>query len=163
MIEMVRSLTSRAARERAGFEPCERRWRSLQAVRDLASQRRETQANLDEKALSAGDREFTPVEQSRAEFGRPPVATARLRRRVHRFSRSREVVRHKGQSAKKAGGGDERVRQAHGETTRPKLAHDLARAFGRSAIDGMSFQRAEERPRPFLLASAHALFDLGPG
>jgi hypothetical protein len=51
-----------------------------------------------------------------------------------------DVVRHEGQSAENAGGGDEGVRQADRESTCSKLAHDLARAFGRSAIDGMSFQ-----------------------
>ena len=39
---VLRRYRSRCAAERAGFEPCGRRWQNLQAVRGLASQRLET-------------------------------------------------------------------------------------------------------------------------
>ena len=51
--------------EREGFEPFERRWQNLQAVRDFAHQRLEIWLEMIRIALSAGARESTPVESGR--------------------------------------------------------------------------------------------------
>jgi hypothetical protein len=88
-----------ALAEREGFESSGWRWRNLQAVRDLASQRLETRANFDEIALSAGARESTGGEWCRAENGQRTGIRDELRvigsasdgdaRHCHRSSRRR--------------------------------------------------------------------------
>jgi hypothetical protein len=61
--------TSLKVAGRTGLEPSERCWRNLHAVRGLASQQREREADLDETGRPASARESTGGEGSRAGLG----------------------------------------------------------------------------------------------